>query len=103
LLIPDDPYLNGPIGVRHTTKTEKEKAGLDGSLVPGLPVSERDRLQHALTMQRLNFRVGQDFDIRRVLDAIDEILRHAVVQPLAAHHDDDLSSVARKVDRRLRR
>lgn len=43
LLIPDDPYLNGPIGVRHTTKTEKEKAGLDGSLVPGLPVSERDR------------------------------------------------------------
>jgi len=56
-----------------------------------------------LAMQCRDVGIGYNFDIRRVIDAVDEIFRHTVIQTFAVHHDRHFVGRTRQMQRGLRR
>ena len=63
--------------------------------------SERDPFYVTLAFDALDFGPGPQPDVRRLLDLIDEVLRHGVAQAIAAHDDLHFFRVARQIHRAL--
>ena len=57
----------------------------------------------AVALDSFDFRPGPQPDVRRLLDLIDEVLRHGVAQAIAADHDLHFFRVARQIHGALAR
>ena len=101
MLVANNADLFGPLSIRNPAETKKQKARLDGSLLPGLEIADGDGAQHVVAIQGDDLGFGHDLDIRGMGDAIDEIFGDVVVEALAAHDDGDLAGVAGKMQRGL--
>ncbi len=51
-----------PLGVRHSAQAEKEPCGIGRPLLSGLVVTQGDRAQDGVTVQRNDFGIEKDFD-----------------------------------------
>src|SRR5580700_9512632 len=75
-----DADLGSPIGMWRAAEAQKEPMRVYGLLLPGFVIGERDGAQDSLAMQGSNFRVRQDFDVRRRANAVHEVLGKSFAQ-----------------------
>ena len=71
------------------------------TLAPERPVDERDRLEVAVTVARGHLALELHLDVLGGVDALDEVLRHGLLQRVGAHEHRDPPGVAGDVQRRL--
>jgi len=73
LWIADDPQLLRPWRVRYPAQTQKKIAGLSHLRLTRPMISQRDRPERAIAVQRDHLGPRKDFNIRRRLDPVRQI------------------------------
>src|SRR5215471_5786639 len=82
---------------------QEEISDIGGAFLAGQPAAPADALERGImpALQRRDFAVEQEIDVRRGLDAFDQIARHAGTQTAAANDHGDLARVTRQEHRGL--
>src|SRR5260370_785396 len=82
---------------------QKQIADVDGALFTGQPAAPAHALERPIVaaFKRGHLGVEYRFDIRRGLDALDQVARHAGAKAAAADHHVNLAGVARQKHRGL--
>ena len=87
------------LGIR--ADQDEEAAGREPGRLPGLGALDVDRLERGVAVRGHDLRAPQHLDVRPRRDLVDEVARHALLEPLAAADDRDAPGVVREEHRRL--
>ncbi len=90
-----------PPGLGVGADEDEEPAGLESGRLSGLRARDVDLLEGFGAVSGDNLAVEQGTDRRARGDLIDQVLRHALFEPITATDDRDTACVARKVHRCL--
>ena len=87
------------LGVR--ADQDEEAAGREPGRLPGLGAPDVDRLERRVAVCGHDLGPPQHLHVRARGDLVDEVARHALLEPLAAADDRDAPGVVREEHRRL--
>src|SRR6202035_5184833 len=92
-----------PVGGGIGADEQEQVADLGGVILAAQPAAPAHPLERSVfgAFQRDHLGVEDQFDIRRGLDALDQVARHAGAEAAAADDHVDLAGVARQKHRRL--
>src|SRR6202035_432593 len=92
-----------PAGVGPRAGHHEDVADLGGGPLAASPVEPGDALELALAVERHDAGAGPQLDVGGLLDAADQVARHALGETAAAHQHMDPSGLAGQEYRRLAR
>ena len=81
----------------------KSPTRLEPGRLAGCRVANVDRLERGLAVGRNHLGAVEHVDVRSVGELLDEIVRHALLEALAAVEDGDAPRMGREEQRRLTR
>ena len=94
-------HFHGPIGMRHAPDADKQPVCCEGLLLAGVAIGQGNLAQNLVSVQTRYYGACEHANIGRGLDAVDQLLRHRLVERVF-HRDDRYSfGESREVQRGL--
>ena len=93
--------ISEPIGSRQCADIDEEAAGGIAVECAGAGATHRDGLQLTVTVHLCDFRTGPDFNVRNLLDLLDEVLGHRRLERLSSNQHHDFVRIGGEVYSRL--